>query len=397
MRLERNMAKNPENVFNLLNKLWKAALPMAKKEAKEMQKLIKKEGGKFKLAAWDWWYYAEKVKMAKYNLDENELRPYFKLDNVRDGAFAVAGKLYGLKFIERHDLPKYHKDVQTWELQEADGTHVGIFYLDYYPRDSKRGGAWMNSYRKQSGLGTSNPVSPVICNVCNLTKPTADKPALLSIDEVTTVFHEFGHALHGFLSKCKYNALSGTAVPRDFVELPSQIMANWATEPEVLKMYAKHYKTGEVIPQSLITKMQNASHFNQGFGTVEYLAASLLDMNYHTLNKTIDIDVANFEKKTLDKLGLIPEIASRYRSTYFNHIFNSGYASGYYAYVWAEVLDADAFHAFKETNIFDKKTATAFRENILSRGGTEDPMVLYKRFRGADPSINPLLKRRGLK
>jgi len=395
--LDRNMAKKPENAFKLLNKLWDAALPNAKKEAAEMQKMIDKEGGKFKLASYDWWYYAEKVKKAKYNLDESELRPYFEINNVRDGAFELAHRLYGINFIERTDISKYHEDVQTWELQEEDGTHIGIFYLDYFPRASKRGGAWMNSFRKQSGWNSKDAITPIICNVCNFTKPVGDQPALLSVDEVETLFHEFGHALHGFLSRCKYNTLSGTAVSRDFVELPSQVMENWCLEPEMLALYAKHYQTGEVIPVELVKKVQDAGKFNQGFATVEYLAASLLDMKYHTLTETQDIDVEKFEDDYLNSIGLIPEIYSRYRSTYFAHIFSGGYSAGYYAYIWAGVLDSDAFMAFKETSLFDKATAKAFRDNVLAKGGTEDPMVLYKRFRGAEPNEDALLIKRGLK
>jgi peptidyl-dipeptidase Dcp len=395
--LEKNMAKTPAKAFELLNKLWKAALPNAKKEVKEMQKIINKEGGKFKLASWDWWYYANKVKKAKYNLDEEELRPYFEINNVRDGAFKLAEKLYGIKFIERNDIAKFNPENQIFELQEADGTHIGIFYLDYHPRESKSVGAWMSSFRKQSGFGTANPVTPVIMNICNFTKPVGDTPALLTPDEVETLFHEFGHALHGFLSKCKYNYLSGTSVSRDFVELPSQVMENWCFEPEMLALYAKHYKTGEVIPAELVKKIQDAGKFNQGFATVEYLAASMLDMKYHTLTEPLTEDVMTFEKNYLEGLGLIPEIYSRYRSTYFKHIFAGGYSAGYYAYIWAGVLDSDAFQAFKETGLFNKETAKAFRDNVLSKGGTEDPMVLYKRFRGAEPSIEPLLNKRGLK
>jgi peptidyl-dipeptidase Dcp len=397
--LDTNMAKTPEVALELLNKLWDKTLPNAKKEAVELQKMINKEGGKFQLASWDWWYYSDKVKKAKYALDEEELRPYFEINNVRDGAFALATRLYGIKFIERNDIAKFHEECQTWELQEADGTHIGIFYLDYHPRASKRGGAWMDSFRKQSGLGTDNEVTPIIMNICNFTKPVGNGPALISPEEVETLFHEFGHALHGFLSKCKYNTLSGTSVSRDFVELPSQVMENWCFEPEMLAIYAKHYKTGEVIPTELVNKIQAAGKFNQGFGTLEYLAASLLDMKYHTLTEPLTEDVMTFEKNYLDGMGLIPEIYSRYRSTYFNHVFSSpvGYSAGYYAYIWAGVLDSDAFQAFKETSLFDKATAKAFRDNVLSKGGTEDPMVLYKRFRGAEPSIEPLLKKRGLK
>ena len=393
--LEENMAKKPENVYDLLKKLWAPALRMAQKEAKDLQEMIKKKGGDFKLESWDWWYYAEKVKKAKYALDDKILRPYFKLENVRDGAFYVANKLYGLKFIERTDLPKYHEDVKTFEVQEADGSHVGILYTDYFPRSSKRGGAWMNALRKQSARD-GKKIYPVITNNGNFSKPAGDIPALLSADEVETLFHEFGHALHGLLSDCVYEELSGSDVAIDFVELPSQIMENWVFEPEVLKVYAKHYKTGEIIPQHLINKIQKSKLFNQGFETVEYLAASFLDMDWHTLTKIGDLDVLEFETAALNKIGLMPEIISRYRSTYFAHIFSSGYYSaGYYSYVWAEVLDADAFQAFKGSGrIFDQKTAKAFREQILSKGGTDDPMTLYKRFRGREPRIEPLLKRR---
>lgn len=395
--LEKNMAKTPEKAFELLNKLWKAALPDAKKELAEMQKVIDQEGGKFNLASYDWWYYANKIKKAKYDLDEEELKPYFEINNVRDGAFTLASKLYGIKFIPRNDIAKFNPENQVFELQEADGTHIGIFYLDYHPRASKRGGAWMSSFRKQSGFGTAKPVSPIIMNICNFTKPVGDTPSLLTPEEVETLFHEFGHALHGFFSKCKYNMLSGTSVSRDFVEFPSQVMENWCFEPEMLALYAKHYKTGEIIPVELVKKIQNAGKFNQGFATVEYLAAAMLDMKYHTLTKELTEDVMTFEKNYLDGLGLIPEIYPRYRSTYFSHIFAGGYSAGYYAYIWAGVLDSDAFQAFKETGLFNKETAKAFRDNVLAKGGTEDPMVLYKKFRGAEPSIDALLIKRGLK
>jgi len=394
--LENNMAKKPENVYTFLEQLWKPALKMAKKEAMELQEMISKEGHDFKLQAWDWWYYSEKLKKAKYALDEEMLRPYFKLENARDGAFSVASKLYGIQFIEREDIPKYHEDARVFEVKEADGSHIGILYTDYFPRASKRGGAWMNSFRKQSRLHGKD-IYPVITNNGNFSKPTGDKPALISSEEVLTLFHEFGHGLHGLLSDCTYNRLSGTSVSRDFVELPSQIMENWAFEPEVLKMYAKHYETGEVIPQELIDKLKKASHFNQGFVTVEYLAASFLDMDWHTLEEAKELDVHEFETQSLNKIGLIPEIIVRYKSPYFNHIFSGGYSSGYYSYIWAEVLDADAFEAFKETSLFDQKTAQAFRKNVIERGGTEDPMVLYKRFRGAEPKVEFLLKKRGLK
>jgi peptidyl-dipeptidase Dcp len=393
--LEENMAKNAENVYRLLDQLWKPALAMAKKEVKEMQKLIDAEGQNFKLHAWDWWYYAEKLKKVKYDLDEEMLRPYFQVEKVRKGAFDVATKLFGITFTERKDIPIYHEDVTVYEVKEADGSHIGILYTDYFPRASKRGGAWMNEYRAQSNLD-GNKITPLIVNVGNLSKPTADKPALISFDETLTLFHEFGHALHGLLTNCTYPILSGTNVARDFVELPSQIMENWASEPEVLRSYARHYQTDKPIPEDLIAKIEKSGKFNQGFATVEYLAASYLDMDWHTLGKEKDINPLKFEDESMNKIGLIPEIVSRYRSYYFRHIFSGGYSSGYYSYIWAEVLDADAFQAFKETSLFDRKTAQSYRTNILARGGTEDPMVLYKRFRGAEPKIEPLLERRGL-
>lgn len=394
--LEENMAKTPVAVYNLLNKLWTPALAMARKEADELQSMIYADGHNFKLAPWDWWFYAEKVKKAKYDLDEEMLRPYFKLENVIDGVFMVANRLYGITFNERKDIPTYHPDVKVFEVKEADGSHVAILFVDYFPRASKRGGAWMSEYRQQFKLD-GRMITPVICNVGNFSKPTADKPSLLSFEEVSTLFHEFGHALHGLLSNCTYQRLAGTNVARDFVELPSQIMENWASEPAVLKMYAKHFETGEAIPDELIEKIKNSSKFNQGFATVEYLAAAFLDMDWHTLTDTVEVDPIAFETQSLNRIGLIPEIVVRYRSPYFRHIFAGGYSAGYYSYIWAEVLDADAFQAFKETSIFDQERAKAFRENILARGGTEDPMVLYRRFRGAEPTIDALLEKRGLK
>jgi peptidyl-dipeptidase Dcp len=393
--LDRNMALNSQNVYNLLNQLWEPALKRAKGEMADLQSFIDKEGKSFKLEAWDWRYYAEKVRKEKYDLDEEQLKPYFKLENVREGIFQVANKLYGLQFSEINDIPKYHPDVVAYEVKNSNGSHLAVLYLDFFPRESKRGGAWMTSYRDQYKKDGQN-ISPIISLVCNFTKPTADKPSLLTLDEVETFFHEFGHGLHGMLSNCTYRSVSGTSVSRDFVELPSQIMENWAVEPEVLALYAKHYKTGEAMPASIIEKMEKSQYFNQGFATVEYLAASFLDMGFHTKSDTASFNVVDFEKATLDKINLMPEIISRYRSTYFNHIFAGGYSAGYYSYVWAEILDADAFDAFKQKGIFDPSMAKAFRENILEKGGSEDPMVLYKRFRGAEPQITPLLKRRGL-
>ncbi len=393
--LEDNMAKTPDKVYELLGQIWTPAVARAKTEAKDLQAMIDKEGGDFKLQPWDWWYYTEKVRKAKYDLDEEQLRPYFKLENVRDGAFMLANKLWGITFEERNDIAKYHEDVTVFEVKDKDGSHIGILYTDYFPRASKRGGAWMNAYRKQQVLD-GKEVTPIICNVCNFSKPTGDKPSLLSFEEVTTLFHEFGHALHGLLSECNYYGISGTDVPRDFVELPSQIMENWAGEPEMLKLYAKHYETGEVIPDELIEKISKSSKFNQGFVTTEYMSAALLDMDWHTMTKAEKVKTMEFEKASLDKMGLIPEIIVRYRSPYFRHIFAGGYSAGYYSYIWSAVLDADAFQAFKETDLFDQKTAQLYRENVLAKGGSDDPMKLYVQFRGSEPDIKPLLHRRGL-
>lgn len=393
--LEESMAKNPENVAKLLNDLWKPALAIAKTEASDIQKMMDKDGVKDKVKPYDWRYYTEKIRKQRFDLDEQELKPYFSLDNTRNGIFQVTEKLYGLKFKQLNDVPKYHDEVTVWEVTEADGTHVGILYMDFFPRASKRGGAWMTSYRSQKTVDGQRK-APVISIVCNFTKPSGDTPALLTFDEVTTFFHEFGHALHGLLSNVTYKSLAGTSVPRDFVELPSQIMENWAAEPEVLKMYAKHYKTGEVIPDALIQKLQKSGTFDQGFATVEYLAASFLDMDYHTQTAAIQLDANSFEKNSMKRIGLIDAIIPRYRSTYFSHIFSGGYSSGYYSYIWSGVLDTDAFEAFKTTNLFNPEKAKLFRKNVLEKGGTEDPMVLYKRFRGAEPSVEPLLRKRGL-
>ncbi len=393
--LENNMAKKPENVYKLLEQIWKPALAKAKVEAKDLQAMIDKEGKDFKLEAWDWWFYAERLKKAKYALDDEILRPYFKLEDVRDGAFYVANKLFGITLEERTDIPKYHEDVKVFEVKEADGSHIGILYQDYFPRASKNGGAWMNSFRKQSRKN-GKEIHPVIANVFNFSKPTGDKPALITFEEALTLFHEFGHGLHGLLSNCTYNMLSGTSVPRDFVELPSQIMENWAADPAVIKIYAKHYETGEVIPQELLDKIKNSGHFNQGFATVEYLAACFLDMDWHTVAEAEEFDAEKFESASLNRIGLIPEIVVRYRSPYFAHIFSGGYSAGYYSYIWAEVLDADAFQAFKETTLFNQEKALALRKNIYEKGGTEDPMTLYVRFRGFEPKIDALLNKRGL-
>ena len=389
--LDETMAKNDSNVMSLLNNLWSYALPKAKAEAAELHQLMDKEGKGEKLEAWDWWYYTEKLRKEKYNLDEEETKPYFKLENVREGAFAVANKLYGITLTKLSNIPVYHPDVEVFEVKDADGSQLGIFYVDYYPRPGKSGGAWMSNYREQKG-----DIRPLVCNVASFTKPVGNTPSLLTMDEVETLFHEFGHGLHGLLTKCNYQGISGTNVVRDFVELPSQINEHWATEPEVLKMYAKHYQTGEVIPDSIIDKILKQKTFNQGFMTTELLAAAILDMNLHNLTNVKNLDVISYEKEAMDKLGLIPEIAPRYRTTYFNHIIG-GYAAGYYSYLWANVLDNDAFEAFKENGIFDKTTANLFRHNVLEKGNSEDPMVLYKNFRGAEPQLEPMLKNRGMK
>jgi peptidyl-dipeptidase Dcp len=392
--LEENMAKTPAGVYKLLDQLWGPALATAKTEAKNLQALIDKEGGNFNLAPWDWWYYAEKLKKAKYDLDDEILRPYFELKAVRQGAFDVAGKLYGLKFEPRTDIPVYHPDVEVFEVKEADGTHVGILYTDYFPRPSKRGGAWSGSIREES-IRDGRRITPINFNVGNFTKPTAEKPSLITFEEALTLFHELGHALHDLLSNVTYESLSGTNVPRDFVELGSQIMENWAGDPEVIKTYARHYQTGAPIPDELVDKIKKAGLFNLGFATVEYMSACYLDMDWHTLSEPEEQDATAFENASMKKIGMIPEIVVRYRSPYFQHIFSGGYSAGYYSYIWSEVLDADAFQAFKETSLFDQATARSFRENILAKGGSEDAMVLFKRFRGREPKVEPLLKRKG--
>ena len=389
--LDNTMAKDSKTVMDFLNNLWQYALPKAKTEAAELQKLMDRENKGEKLEAWDWWYYTEKLRKEKYNLEEEQIKPYFKLENVREGAFAVANKLYGITLTPMDSIPVYNPDVQVFKVKDADGSQLGIFYTDYFPRAGKSGGAWMSNYREQQG-----DIRPLVCNVASFTKPVGDTPSLLTIDEVETLFHEFGHALHGLLTKCQYKGTSGTNVVRDFVELPSQINEHWATEPEVLKMYAKHYQTGETIPDELIEKILNQKTFNQGFITTELMAAAFLDMNLHNLTDTTGLDVVAFEKEAMDRLGLIPEIAPRYRTTYFSHIIG-GYAAGYYSYLWANVLDNDAFEAFKENGIFDRHTADLFRRNVLEKGDSEDAMTLYRNFRGAEPQLEPMLKNRGMK
>jgi peptidyl-dipeptidase Dcp len=395
--LERNMAKTPERVMNFLQEVWNAALPAAKAEASAQQELINKEVGKFKIEPWDWWYYTEKIKKTKYDLDDELTRPYFKTENVIDGMFYVANRLYNLDFTKRTDLPRYHPDVVTFEVTR-NNEHIGILMIDNYPRSSKRSGAWCGTYRGQCRDINGKMIHPVVTMVTNSAPPTTDKPSLLTPDEASTLFHEFGHALHQLLSNSTYPGVSGTSVARDFVELPSQIMEHWVLEPEVLNVYAKHYQTGEIIPSELIEKLDKASKFNTGFTTVEFLAAALLDMEYHTLNEPADLDIKDFEKKSMDKYGLIPEIKPRYRSTYFNHIWNGGYASGYYSYYWSEMLDTDAFQAFKETgDIFNPEIAARFEKEILSKGGSRDPLDMYIAFRGKEPGIDAMLENRGLK
>ncbi len=393
--LEMNMLENPETVFNLLDKIWRPTLELAQKERTEYQKIIKKEGGNFNLEPWDWRYYAEKNRKIKYDLDEKELKLYFELSKVKDGIFYVCNKLFEINFTLRTDIPKYHNDVLVYEVKRNDGAHVGILYMDFHPRESKRAGAWMNSYRKQYKKDNMF-ITPVITIVCNFTKPTSSTPSLLTFDEVRTFFHEFGHALHGLLSNGTYPKITGTATPRDFSELPAQIMEHWALHPEVLKIYARHFETNAQIPDILIEKIQNAKLFNQGFSLTEYIASAYLDIYWHTTSDGKVDDVNFFEKQILEKIGLIPEIIYRHRSTYFAHIFSGGYSSAYYSYIWCNVLDTDAFEVFKENGIFDKTTADSFRKNILEKGYGDKAMNLYKSFRGKEPQIETFLKSRGL-
>jgi peptidyl-dipeptidase Dcp len=390
--LDRNMAKTPERVFSFLSQIWDPALPVAKEEAAAQQELIIKEGGNFKLEPWDWFYYTEKIRKEKYDINDEQVRPYFNVKNVTEGMFYVADRLYGLKFKERTDIPLYHPDVKSFEVSR-NKKHVGILMIDYYPRASKRGGAWCGAMIGQRIDKDGKFITPVVSMVANLTPPAGDAPGLLTIEEASTLFHEFGHALNSLLSNTVYSS----RVSRDFVELPSQIMEHWVLEPEVLKVYAKHYQTGETIPDDLIKRLEDASKFNTGFTTVEYLAASLLDMEYHSLQEPSELNVGEFEKNAMDKYGLISEIIPRYRSTYFNHIFAGGYSAGYYSYIWSEVLDCDAFRAFKETgDIFNKEVATRFEKEILSRKGSKDELEMYIAFRGHEPGIEAMLENRGL-
>jgi len=393
--LEEAMAKKPAAVYDLLNRLWVPARDMAIKEAAALQEMGAKSEPGFTLEAADWRYYTEKIRKARFDLDEETLRPYFSLDRVRDGAFALAGRLYGLTFVRRTDLPVYHADVSTFEVRDRDGSHLGILYMDFHPRPGKNAGAWSDIFRKQ-WMPAGRDIRPLATVVCNFPRPVGGAPAQIGLEDVQTLFHEFGHALHSLLSRVPYRSLND--VPTDFVELPSQIMENWALEPEVLRLYATHYKTGEVIPTDLVEKIKTTKTFNQGFITVEYLAACLLDMDWHTLASDAPQDAAAFDTAAMAKIRLLPEIVVRYRSPYFSHVFGEGgsYASGYYSYIWSEVLDKDAFEAFKEKGLFDQPTAAAFRV-LLEKGGSEEAMALYKAFRGREPSIEPLLKARGLK
>ena len=393
--LENTMAKTPENVNNLLNKLWEPAKNKANQELNDIKEFAKKDGITT-VQPWDWRYYTEKIRLKKYNLSEDELKPYFSLENVTNGVFTVTKNLYGLTYKENKDIPVYHPEVKGYEVLDKDGSLLGILYMDFFPRESKRSGAWMTSYRTQY-MDNDKRVIPVISIVCNFSKPTSSAPALFTTDEVLTYFHEFGHALHGLFSNVQFQSIAGTSVSRDFVELPSQVMENWALEPEVLKTYAKHVQTGEVIPDALINKIQETGTFDQGFQTAEYLAASLLDMDYHTIKEPITVDALTFEANAAKKMKLPKEIIPRYRSTYFSHIFSGGYSAGYYSYIWSGVLDTDAFEAFKETgNLFNQEKAKLFRENILEKGGSEDSMELYKKFRGFEPKPDALIKKRGL-
>jgi peptidyl-dipeptidase Dcp len=392
LSLDNRMAKTPANVYSLLNQVWTPALKVAGEELKEMQKIADREGAGYKIEPSDWWYLAEKLRKEKYNLDDNELRPYFKLDNVREGAFSVANRLYGITFSSVSGIPLPHPDAKAFEVKEADGKPLGVLYMDFFTRVSKVQGAWCGEYRDHKWLD-GKEINPVVTIVCNFNNPANDVPSLLSIDDVRTLFHEFGHGLQALFSINRY---STTNTAQDIVELPSQIMEHWATEPEVLKMYAKNYKTGEIIPDNLITKIKNSRFFNTGFDNVELIAASLLDMDYHTLEAPVNIDIEQFEKDHLQKMGLIKEIEPRYRSTYFLHIASDGYDAGYYCYTWAAVLDNDAFAAFKEKGIFDKTTAESFRKNILAPMGITDAEQSFINFRGRKPVIEPLLKNRGL-
>lgn len=395
MALDTRMAKTPKDVYDLLDQVWKPALAKAKEELADIQAEMKKDGRDFTAEGWDWRYYADRAKRAKYAFDENELRPYLKLENVRDGLFYCANKLYDITLTPIKNVPLPHPEAQAFEVKDAKGKHIAILFMDFFPRASKRGGAWCGTYRDQT-YEKGKKITPIVTIVCNFTKPAAGEPALLTADEASTMFHEFGHALHQFFQDVHYQGISN--VPRDFVELPSQINEHWCFAPEVLKVYAKHYKTGEIMPQALVEKMERSQQYGQGFATVEYVAASLLDMDWHVLKSVPDdLDVEDFERQTLVKRGLLSQIPPRYRTTYFNHTMGGGYTAGYYSYMWAEVLEADGFEAFKETgDIFNQDVANRFRTYVLTPGGINDAMDMYVNFRGKKPDTKPLLRNRGL-
>lgn len=390
------MAKNADNVYNLLMKVWTPALEKAKEEAAIYQKMLNSDGYSGLLQPYDWRYYSEKLRKEKYDLNDENIRPYLALDSAQKGLFYVCNKLYGLSFRENSQIPVYHKDVKAYEVIDNNEV-IAVVYMDFFPRESKRSGAWMTNFREQYYDRNGNNNIPIVSLVFNFTKPVGDKPSMLNIDETQTLYHEFGHALHSILSNCHYPSLSGTNVPRDFVEMPSQFMEHFAFEPEVLKVYAHHYQTGELIPDELVEKIDRAATYGQGFINTELLAASILDMDYHTITSKSNIKQPDFENSQMEKIGLIHSIISRYRSPYFQHVFSNGYAAGYYSYTWSALLDNDAYECFKEHGIFDQATATSFRTNILERGNTDDAMNLYIAFRGQEPSIEPLLKNRGLK
>jgi len=394
--LEERMLKTPEEVYDLLTQLWEPALKRSLVEVSDMQKVVDAEGKDFKIAAWDWWQYSEKVRKEKYDLDESAIKPFLSLDNALNGVFKTTNKLWGITFTEIFDIDMYHPDARIWKVEDKDGSHLGIFIGDYFTRSNKRGGAWMSSFKGQSNLDGRQ--RPIVVNVCNFPAPVGDNPSLLSFENLITLFHEFGHAMHGILTDVTYGSMSGTSGPRDFTEFPAQILEHWASEPQILKSFAKHYETGETIPDELINKILKASKFNQGFINTEYLAASLLDMDWHTLKAEDELKDANkFEKISMNKYGLISEIAPRYRSTYFAHIFSGGYSAGYYSYVHSAVLDSDGFEAFKETgDVFNQSLSKKLRTHVYEKGSTEEAMDLYVKFRGKKPSIEPLLKVRGL-
>ena len=392
------MAKTVDNAEDLLMKIWEPAVARVHEEVAEMQSYANNHGDNITIAPWDYYYYAEKVRKEKYDLDENEVRQYFALDSVRNGIFSMAERLYGVKFTEMPDAPKYYPEVNVYDVTDANtGEHIAVFMTDYYPRASKRQGAWMSEFKGSWEKEDGTSSRPIIYNVGNFSRPSGDTPALLTIDEVETMFHEFGHGLHGMLSKARLKSQAGTNVDRDFVELPSQIHEHWAFEPEMLRSYAHRWDNGDTIPDALIAKIEAAATHNQGFTTSELVGAALLDLQYGKLNTTEDIDIAAFEQQVSEALGMPAELTYRYRSPYFKHIFGSdGYASGYYTYLWAEVLDSDGFELFKEKGIFDPETAQKFKENVLEKGGSVDPMELYVNFRGHEPSVDALLRNRGL-